>query len=120
MSSDQISRKIKALYGDRRRVEVSISASLTSLRAWGVIVTEKRNMQEITKEKISIQSNALKQWMAEVLIHVLGVDALPIEYYRNNSLLFPFNLDLSTDDLEKQRFNIIRQGVDMRMVGLQK
>jgi hypothetical protein len=120
VSSDQISRKIKALYGDRRRVEVSISASLTSLRAWGVIVTEKRNMQEITKEKISIQSNALKQWIAEVLIHVLGVDALPIEYYRNNSLLFPFNLDLSTDDFEKQRFNIIRQGVDMRMVGLQK
>lgn len=120
VSSDQISRKIKALYGDRRRVEVSISASLTSLRAWGVIVTEKRNIQEITKEKISIQSNTLKQWIAEVLIHVLGVDALPIEYYRNNSLLFPFNLDLSTDDLEKQRFNIIRQGVDMRMVGLQK
>lgn len=120
VSSDQISRKIKALYGDRRRVEVSISASLTSLRAWGVIATKKRNMQEIMKEKISIHSNALKQWIAEVLIHVLDVDALPIEYYRNNSLLFPFNLNLSTDDLDKQRFNIIRQGVDMRMVGLQK
>lgn len=120
VSTDQISRKIKALYGDRRRVEVSISASLTSLRTWGVIVSEKRNIQEVMKDKVSIESVDLKQWISEVLIHVLEVDVLPIEHYRNNPLLFPFNLDLSTDDLKKERFNVIRQGVDMRMIGLQK
>ncbi|WP_059281944.1 hypothetical protein [Bacillus coahuilensis] len=51
VSSDQISRKIKALYGDRRRVEVSISASLTSLRAWGVIVTEKETCKKLRKKR---------------------------------------------------------------------
>lgn len=119
VSSDQISRKVKALYGDRRRVEVSVSAVLTSLRSWGVVVSEKRNMQR-SAIKTAICTPELKDWLAEVLIHALGANVIPIEQFRNHPILFPFKLEISSDELNKERFIVIRQGVDMRMVGLCK
>jgi hypothetical protein len=116
--SEQITRRIKALYGDRRRVEVSISATMTSLREWKTVVSEKRNIQKLPEHREIIRSPQLQQWISEILLRVLEVSSLPVEQFNNHPLLFPFILDITTDDLDKNRFNIIRQGVDMRMVSL--
>lgn len=118
--SEQLSRKMKSLYGDRRRVEVSISATMTTLRFWEVVVSEKRNIQGLPSIRTVIRSERLKQWAAEVLIRVLQVTSLPIEDFRDNPLLFPFRFDITTDELDKNRFEIIRQSVDMRMISLKK
>jgi hypothetical protein len=118
--SEQLSRKIKSLYGDRRRVEVSISATMTSLRSWEAVVSEKRNTQALPSHRTVIRSELLKQWTAEVLIRVLQVTSLPIEEFKDHPLLFPFRYDMTTDELDKGRFEIIRQGVDMRMISLKK
>lgn len=118
--SEQIIRKVKAIYGDRRRVEVSISATMTSLRSWGAVVSETRNIQTLPVDRTVIRSESLKRWTAEVLLRVLQISSLPIEDFKDHSLLFPFQYDISTDELDKDRFDIIRQGVDMRMVSLKK
>lgn len=119
VSSDQLNRKVKELYGERRRVEVAVSAVLTSLRSWGIIVSEKRNSQ-VRGEKVVIRHAGLKEWLTVVLIHALEVDVLPVEQLSSHALLFPFLLDINSDELSRERFTIIRQGVDMRMVGLVK
>ncbi|MCD8511936.1 MAG: hypothetical protein LRY73_20190 [Bacillus sp. (in: Bacteria)] len=119
VSSDQLNRKVKELYGERRRVEVAVSAVLTSLRSWEVIVSEKRNIQAKGKQVI-IRDDRLKEWLAAVLIHALDVDVLPVEQLSNHALLFPFQLAINLDELSRERFKVIRQGVDMRMVGLVK
>lgn len=118
--SEQLSRKMKSIYGDRRRVEVSISATMTSLRSWDAVVSEKRNTQTLPSNRTVIRSDQLKQWTAEVLIQVLQVTSLPIEEFKDHPLLFPFRFDITTDELDKDRFEIIRQGVDMRMISLKK
>jgi len=117
VTSYQINKKIKALYGDRRRVEVATSAVLTSLRSWGVIYSEKRNVQ-IMSEKVDIQSPELKSWLAEVLIRALGVEALPIERFSEYPMLFPFSLNVQLEDLSSDHFSKIRQGVDKVVIGL--
>jgi hypothetical protein len=116
--SEQLSRKIKALYGDRRRVEVSISATMTSLRSWEAVVSEKRNTQTLPSHRTVIRSEQLKQWVAEILIRVLQVTSLSIEEFKDHPLIFPFRYEMTTDELDKERFEIIRQGVDMRMISI--
>lgn len=116
--SAQISRIMKARYGDRRRVEVSVSAALTTLREWGMMNSPKKAVQSPLSERIPIHHAALKQWLCEVLLRVTGVSALPIEQFRDHPLLFPFQIEMDSEEFDRERFRVIRQGVNQRVVTL--
>ena len=116
--SAQIYRMIKARYGDRRRVEVSVSAALTTLREWGMIHSPRPGVQTIPKERIPIWSVEIKQWLSEVLLRVTDACSLPMDMLRNHPLLFPFHMDMSSEELDRDRFHVIRQGVNQRVVAL--
>lgn len=116
--SAQISRMMKARYGDRRRVEVSISATLTTLREWGMMISPKKAVQTPPSERIPIHNAALKQWLCEVLLRVAEVSALPIEQFRDHPLLFPFQIEMASEEFDRERFHVIRQGVNQRVVAL--
>lgn len=118
LSSDQINRKMKSLYGDRRRIEVATSAVLTSLRSWNVIET-KKNANRIV-QLFSIENLDLKSWIVEVLLFATEAEALSMQMINDHPLLFPFEYSISQSDLRTERFMVTRQGVDMVMIRLNK
>jgi hypothetical protein len=117
VSTKQLKRRMKQLYGDRRRVEVATEAMLTTLRSWGVLRSSQPGIQQKT-EPIQVTSPHLKQWLTEVLLLATQVTAMRKEQINDHPLFFPFEFQVSVDELDNRRFTKIRQGVDMMMVGL--
>ncbi len=116
IASHQIRRKIKALYGDRRHVEVATEAVLTSLRSWGVIETNTKWINTISR-KHEVRSLELKRWLVNVLLHASEQDFMPLDILNNHPIFFPFDYSIAVSDLGGEEFQVIRQGVDMVMVG---
>jgi hypothetical protein len=119
VSSEQIGRKMKSLYGDSRRIEITTNAVLTSLRSWGVIEAKERHIHRIP-EYIDINNIELKQWLVEVLLKVTCAEALNLDTIQNHTMFFPFRYAISQSDLKTDRFSMTRQGIDTVMIGLKK
>ncbi len=117
-SSDQINRKMKSLYGDRRRIEVATSAVLTSLRSWNVIET-KKNANRVA-QSFSIENSEYHSWLVEVLLTAVESEAMTMQMINAHPLLFPFKYTISQSELKTDRFMVTRQGVDMVMIRLNK
>lgn len=115
--SVQIGRKMKGLYGDRRRVEVATNAVLMSLKAWGMIEPGKGNVYTLP-EKQEVTNILLKLWLAEVVLRVSDYQYLPLEMIPAAKVVFPFQFKLNIREVEDGTFVINRQGLDMRLVGL--
>lgn len=115
-SSQVLGRKMKILYGDRRRVEVATSAVLMSIRSWGIIVPQKGYEYTISKKHL-VDSPELLGLLAEVLLTIDELDAIPLNLINNNPLFFPFNFNVSSGDLKNKRFNVI-ESLDMTMIEL--
>ncbi|MFU1991974.1 hypothetical protein [Priestia megaterium] len=113
-----IGRKMKELYGDRRRVEVATSAVLMSLRQWGTIEMVKKRSY-IIPLKISIRSTELLHFIAEIILRTTKVAAIPIDLVQNHSLFFPFSFDINATILKSSpSFRVDRQGMEMITVEL--
>lgn len=116
--AQQIGRIMKNFYGDRRRVEVAISAVLMSLKSWGIIKPgEKRHIYKLD-EKISIESNEMKKWLAEAIVRASEGTSITLDEINTNSLFFPFDYSISKSELSGEGFEVNRQGLDMIMVGV--
>lgn len=115
--SQQIGRKVKGLYGDRRRVEVATTAVLRSIKSWGFIEKNKSNVYTMT-EKYEITNTALKLWLAEVILRVSDYQYLPLEMIPVAQSVFPFQFKVNIREFEHSNFIINRQGLDMQLVGL--
>lgn len=118
LPSEQLGRKMKNLYGDRRRVEVATSAVLTTLRSWDVIET-KKSVNRIS-QTISIDNSECQAWLAEVLLTGMEAEAMTMQMINTHPLLFPFSYKVAQSDLKTDRFMVTRQGVDMIMIRLNK
>ncbi|MGS2777772.1 hypothetical protein ACVBAX_10365 [Robertmurraya sp. GLU-23] len=114
--SQVLGRRMKSLYGERRRVEVATSAVLTSIKAWGITEPNKKHSYSLSK-KIEVHSPELKQLIAEVLILCSDAHFLPLELMNNNVLFFPFDYHIKVGDLTANRFELIKS-IDMTMVEL--
>ncbi|MBB6451620.1 hypothetical protein HNQ94_000041 [Salirhabdus euzebyi] len=114
--SQQIGRIMKNLYGERRRVEVATSATLTSLKAWGIITPGEKRYSYIQSKKFSITSNELLQWLAEAIIRNSEGDSLSLDIINSHPTFFPFSYQIGTSDLRDSGFQVNRQGLDMIIV----
>jgi hypothetical protein len=117
VSSQQIGRKMKGLYGDRRRVEVSTSAVLMSMKTWGLINAPKTGSYTVA-DKQAITHTALKLWLSKVVILVSEHEKMSIEMIGTSAITFPFDFTLNVNEFEKEHFEVNRQGLDMVMIGL--
>ncbi|MDF9408595.1 hypothetical protein L7E55_09540 [Pelotomaculum isophthalicicum JI] len=115
--SRQIGRKVKSLYGDRRRVEVATTAVLMSIKSWGLIERSKSNIYTLPK-KYEITNAALKLWLAEVVLRVSDCQYMPLEMIPAAQFVFPFQFKINIREFEHSNFIINRQGLDMQLVGL--
>ncbi|MBP2114084.1 hypothetical protein [Paenibacillus silagei] len=117
VTSEQIGRKMKGLYGERRRVEVSVNAVLSSLRSWGVLEMGKRNTHTIAA-KIDIISAETKKWLVQVLLIVTNKVVIELNHIAGEPCVFPFKLSVLESELSGNELEITRQGVGRLMVGL--
>lgn len=115
--AQQIGRKMKASYGDRRRVEVATSAVLGSLKSWEVITADKGNTYSVPKP-IPIHRTDLKNWCLEILFQLSEYQYLPWQQLMKPMVFFPFDLNLQRGELNMDRFKVDRQGVDAEMVSV--
>jgi len=117
LTSEQIGRKVKSLYGERRRVEVSVNAVLSSLRSWGVLDMAKRNTYSIAA-KTNISSSELKKWLVQVMLIVTGKTVIELGHLSGEPCIFPFELSVLESELSGNHLEITRQGIGRLLVGL--
>lgn len=117
VSSQQLGRRIKMLYGDRRRVEVATSAVLMSLKTWGIIERGKNQVYTLNK-KTALEEVKLKNWLLKVLLSVSEYKTMPLTMISNLNLLFPFDLKLNINEIDTTEIKIDRQGLDTYMLSL--
>ncbi len=117
VASELLGRKMKKLYGDKRRVEIATSAILMSMKAWGVLDSVKHGRYRL-QEKKEILDHRLKLWLAKVVIKVSACQAMPLEMITSAGSVFPFQFELKLNDLEDSGLSVQRQGLDLLMVSL--
>jgi len=116
VSSLLIKQRIKELYGDRRRVEVATSAVLTSMKAWGVIFSEKNGSYRLNT-KIYSGNLDMQAFIIQILLQVLENKYLQLDVVENHILFFPFSYELNILELRQYSdFVFHRQGVDTLVV----
>ena len=116
VSTTTIKKRIKEDYGDRRRVDVAVSAVLTTLKVWGLIISVKQNELKLA-DKIAINNPHMQRFIIEVLLKVLNHEALPIEVLQNHIIFFPFQYDFDLFELrQKKELNFHQQGIDNLIV----
>jgi hypothetical protein len=116
--SQVLGRKMKSLYGERRRVEVATSAVLASIKSWEITELHKNRSYSLSK-KIEINSTELKQLIAEVLLTSNAAHILPLELMNNHAQLFPFDYHIKSGDLAKSKFELVKS-IDITMVELKR
>ena len=118
-SSSQIYRKIKELYGDRRRVEVSCNAVFTSLKNWRVITQIKQGVYSLT-DKIMIPNNNLMNWLVEAAIISSKNEYIQMDEIPTLSYLFPFSFNINTGLLDNSIFEITNQDINKTIIRIKK
>ncbi|MFO7295337.1 MAG: hypothetical protein C0P72_004865 [Clostridia bacterium] len=119
VASHQIGRKVKTLYGDRRRVEVAASAVLGSMKAWGVVEAGSDHLYR-QRVQYAVGRSELKRWLTEVLLHAFGQQWMVLELIPSAPALFPFQFSLKAHELEETTLQLVRQGGNMTMVGVKQ
>lgn len=115
--SGQIGRKIKGLYGERRHVEVAITAVLSSMKAWGIVEAGTDHVYRL-RESLAVERPELKAWIIEVLLRAYEQQWMAMELIPTTPSLFPFRFSLHVHELEQPRLQLVRQGGNMTMVGV--
>ena len=115
--SQQLGRKIKLLYGDRRRVEVALGAVLGSIKAWGITELKTKNVYTLPA-KVTVENDTLKNWLIEVLLRVSEFKTMPINMLNNQNIMFPFQYAINISEIDAKRFKLERQGMDTYIVSL--
>lgn len=117
ISRGQISRKIIETWGDRTTVKRSILRVFQSLTEWGVLIANGSDeiFRPASAQKMVNCQSAL--WLTELTLLARGVEtsaSVVLQAPEN----FPFDLDLSLNDLIRSgRFSTFREGTDT-LVGL--
>ena len=112
ISSQSIGKRMKAAYGDRRRVEVATSAVLGSMRAWRVIIpSEKRSYKQ--NELIQIRNTKMQSFLIQVLLKLTQQNSLYMNQIQNHPLVFPFDIDYNMLELrENTELSFYHQGLN--------
>ena len=118
-SSSQIYRKMKELYGDRRRVKVAYQAVLTSMKNWGVVIQKKQGVY-VLPEKIKIFNNNIINWLVAAAIISLKREYIQMDEVPTLSYLFPFAFNINTGLLDKSIFEITNQDINKTIIGIKK
>jgi hypothetical protein len=117
-SGSQLMRKIKDIYGDRRRVEVAVNAVITTLKKWNAIENARNKLLYRTKPKRTIEDIRLKQWLVHAVLVSTDIKYMELELISKEPYLFPFDIKLHPGVPDKLKFNIQVLGVNKLMVGL--
>lgn len=112
VSAAAIGKRMKEGYGDRRRVEVATSATLMSMKSWGVIIPAPNRSYQ-PAERIQIHNPFLHAFVIQVLLEVLEASALQLDVIEKHPVFFPFSFDFNFVELRNNpKLTIHRQGIN--------
>lgn len=105
VSSQVIGKRMKESYGDRRRVEVSTSAVISSLKAWETIILDEKKMYK-ENVKLPIAHFLLQELMFETMMNVSNQPSFIVNTVLSHSMFFPFEFHLDTNELKQREGNL--------------
>lgn len=118
-SASQVYRKVKELYGDRCRVEVSAAAVLGSMKNWQVILPRRHGVY-LLPGKMKLSDHKVINWLTEVALMTSNREYIQMSEIATLPYLFPFTFNINTAILDNSVFEISNHGVDKIMIGIKK
>jgi hypothetical protein len=119
VSQRQLCRRLQEVWGDRSTLHRSSQLAIRNMVLWGVLLdTETRGTYKATPTKISVGKEISQLLLEAYLVH--GDDmTIPVENITRHPGFFPFDLQISTNDLrQSNRFEVHRQGLNTDVVRL--
>lgn len=113
VASHIIVKRMKEAYGDRRRVEVSSSAVISSLKAWDILILEdNKTYKENTK--LPIAHFLLHELIFETMMNVSNQPSFIVTEVLSHSMFFPFEFHVDISELKQRaaNLNFYYQGVN--------
>lgn len=113
-----IVRRTVELWGDREKVRGGGQKLVRSMADWGCLIESKKGVFRRRAPQLSIRGE-LASIVAEGLIFGGEQTAVPLPQLLRHPAAFPFQVELSAQDLRRaQSFEITRQGLDLDVVSL--
>ena len=113
-----IVRRTVELWGDREKVRGAAQKIVRSMTDWGCLVEPAKGVFQRRTPRLILRGE-LASTLAEALIFGGEQSAVPLQQLLRHPAAFPFQLELSAQDLRRsQSFEIDRQGLDLDVVSL--
>jgi len=121
VTSQQIYRRLKELWGDRSTVRRAGQRVMSSLVLWSALhEAGKQGEFELANNRIEI-NNDVSLLLFEAVLRAGTSQSLPISELERHPSLFAFSLSLDLSSLRRApRLHISRQGLDMDIVSIQE
>ena len=111
-------RRSVELWGDREKVRGATQKIVRSMSDWGCLVEPAKGVFQRRTPRLIVRGE-LASTLAEALIFGGEQSAVPLPQLLRHPAAFPFQLDISAQDLRRsQLFEIDRQGLDLDVVSL--
>lgn len=121
LASHVIVKRMKEAYGDRRRVEVSTSAVISSLKAWDILTLEDNKTYK-ENVKLPIAHPVLHDLMFETMMSVSNQPSFIVSEVLSHPIFFPFEFHMDTNELKQRasNLNFYYQGVNDLVVEIKR
>lgn len=108
VQSKLLTKEMKNIYGDRRRVEVAASAVLSSVKDWGIVRKFKVGAYELPSNQFLISNPLIKYLLIETYMIINESDIVSLEVVNNSAIFYPFDFDVSIGDIQHSRLTVIK------------
>jgi hypothetical protein len=113
-----VTRRVIELWGDREKVRNAAPKVVRSMSDWGCLAeSSKGTFKRPTPQLVA--RGELASLLAEALVFSGEQSAVPVPQLLRHPAAFPFQVELTTNDLRRSaHFEIIRQGLDLDVMSL--
>lgn len=120
ISMAQIYRRTVEQWGERSTVKYAVGKLTGSLWEWGVLEKVKTGTY-VAQPKIAIRET-FQLWLIECLVRSTGSESgMPLISAITSTALFPFNVEVSGDDLcSQETLEVYRHGLNSDMITVLK
>lgn len=121
VTKDQITVRLREIYGDKESVWHYAGYVIRSFVAWGVIKDTEINGTYEKCKAIKVDNVELAILLYKSALHATRDGKMSFEILKNNPALFPFELPILTGDYIAQNsktIDIIRYGLDEQLLQL--
>lgn len=110
--SKTIMEEVRSTYGMTETVNKGVLTVLGSLVDWGFLFRSKPGVYELTKDKILITDEFIKNVLIRSILAHTDAEYLPLEIINNQAGLFMFDYQVSRLEVHLDDLNVLRERTD--------